>query len=429
MDPNSFHRLAKLLADSGEADSIDGALESFSHYGLRFVLHESVAGSVSQQVIALTAINAAARSFMGNVIVEVEPRLQLAARGFEGQALASFLSWAGVKDVAPTVSQSWPVIHVGCPRTDRAYGHLNVWASGWVFGVGGEPPAMEDFFAPSCVAAAGLAISEAFSMLRRDNPYAGRRTLLMSLYAPEAPYVRPQGPAEPAGQIVPSTWLVGLGHLGQAYAWTMGFMKPAAGAVLMLQDIDEVTNSTLSTSMLSCANDVGKKKTRVVADWLESRGFDTGLVERRFDQFQRVAALEASAALFGVDNAAARRAMEGAGFASVIDCGLGSGYKDFRAMRMRTFPGPSSAAALWAATPEPMRNDDAPAYKALVASGVDPCGVTTLASRSVGAPFVGCVAAGFAIAQRLLLESGERPVAVLDLNLRAPEKREIIRVQ
>jgi hypothetical protein len=63
----------------------------------------------------------------------------------------------------------------------------------------------------------------------------------------------------------------------------------------------------------------------------------------------------------------------------------------------------------------------------MVARGADPCGVTTLASRSVGTSFVGCVAAGFTIAERLRYALGEKPVAVVDVNLRAPEMREVIR--
>ena len=46
----------------------------------------------------------------------------------------------------------------------------------------------------------------------------------------------------------------------------------------------------------------------------------------------------------------ARRACEAAGFRLVIDAGLGPGHRDFRGIRIRTFPGPSKAAQLWAAT-------------------------------------------------------------------------------
>lgn len=116
----------------------------------------------------------------------------------------------------------------------------------------------------------------------------------------------------------------------------------------------------------------------------------------------------------------ARRVFEGVGFSHVIDAGLGSGYRDFRAIRVRTFPGPSNAADLWATNAEQFEVVKAPAYQALLASGVDPCGVTTLATRSVGAPFVGCVAAGYAIAALMRRELGVDSFAVIDLNLRNP---------
>ncbi|CPH74473.1 thiamine biosynthesis protein ThiF [Burkholderia pseudomallei] len=424
MDANSFHRLAKVLADSGEASTIEDALASFSQYGVRVVLHPSVADSVAQQVIALTAINIAARSFMGNVFVHAPPRMKLLAPGFEGQSLETFLAWAGVTAVSATAASAWPSIQIGTLTGDPRPGEIRPWANGWSFGVGGVPPSGDGFFAPACVAAGGFALSEAFSMLRRDNPYAGRRTVAFSLW--NAGLVEDNASA-PLDIPMPSTWLVGLGHLGQAYAWTMGFMKPADDARFILQDVDTVTASTLSTSALSCSGDVGAKKTRVVAQWLEDRGYATSLVERRFDEHQRIAALEPRVALFGVDNAAARRVMEGAGFALVVDAGLGAGHKDFRAIRVRTFPGPSLADALWATDGAEATNENAPAYREMVARGADPCGVTTLASRSVGAPFVGCVAAGFTIAQRLRYALGEKPAAVVDLNLRAPEMREVIR--
>ena len=78
-------------------------------------------------------------------------------------------------------------------------------------------------------------------------------------------------------------WLVGLGHLGQGYAWGLGFIE-SGDAPLFLQDVDLVTESTVSTSMLSKRQDIGVRKTRVVSAWLESRDYKTALVERRFDE-------------------------------------------------------------------------------------------------------------------------------------------------
>lgn len=424
MEADNFHRLTKVLADSGESPTLEAAASTFASYGVRIVLRSRVAHSIIDQVIALTAINTAARSFLGNVVVEAPDDLRLIAPGFEGQPLVEFLNWAGVKTELSIAPSRWPIIEVGESTPTGARG-IRAWADGWSYGIGTHDGGRAPFFAPACVAAAGLAVSEAFSVLRGDNAYAGRRALHLSLWTPELVGGQP-GAQGPVDVMLPSVWLVGLGHLGQAYAWTMGFMKAAAGAKVFLQDIDVVTRSTLSTSVLSNVCDISQHKTRVAAAWLEARGFQTHLVERRFDGSQRVAPSEPQRALFGVDNAAARRVLENAGFAHVVDAGLGSGFKDFRAMRIRTFPGPSSAALLWASQPAVNGAEHAAAYRHLLASGADPCGVTTLATRSVGAPFVGCVAAGHAISALVRNTLGESPYPAIDLNLRDPQYADIV---
>jgi hypothetical protein len=295
MKADNFHRLTKVLADSGESPTLEAAANTFASYGVRIVLGARIANSIVDQVIALTVINTAARSFLGNVEVVAPLGLQLTAPGFEGQTLTNFLDWAGVKKALPAAASGWPTIEVGEPGQSRTSG-IRAWADGWTYGIGAHDGGRATFFAPACVAAAGLAVSEAFSVLRRDNPYAGRRSLSLSLWKPEltGDVAEAQGPA---GALLPSVWLVGLGHLGQAYAWTMGFMKSTAGTEVFLQDIDVVTRSTLSTSVLSNEADLGRQKTRVAAAWLETRSFTTRLVERRFDGVQRVASLEPRASL------------------------------------------------------------------------------------------------------------------------------------
>jgi hypothetical protein len=420
MDPDSLHRLVKVLADGGEVPTLEDAQAAFARYGVRIVIDAGVADDEAAQIIALTAINAAARSFIGNVAVETDHDFALRTHGFDRWSLGDFTRWAGVQSQARADTQSWPVIRIAPARAGDGCGlGLRPWAAGWRFGVGKLPDGRGDCFAPACVAAGGLAVSEAFSLLRLDNPYAGRRSIALSLGAgSELPVLSTAGPF--------AWWLVGLGHLGQAFAWTLGLMRAPSGSTLYLQDIDTVTPSTWSTSMISTRQDIGLRKTRVVAHWLEARGYTTALIERRLDANQRLGSGEPRLALFGVDNAAARRGMESVGFDRVLDVGLGSGHRDFRAIRIRSFPGPSSAAALWA-TDHDASVTLAPAYRDMLTRGADPCGVTTLASRAVGAPFVGCVAAGFALAELLRTSGGQAPHAVIDMNLRDPAAVEMVR--
>jgi len=414
MDADHYHRLLKAIADSGEAATIDDAVARFSQFGVTVDLGDAEVLGEADQIIALTIINAASRSFRGNVALRGRSDMPLTVRGYAGCTIATALASAGA--VQTLASDAWSRIAVGPQaRESRGAGAIAPWADGWTFGIGdkeGSPTAA----AAASVAAAGLAVSEAFSILRKDNVYAGKRNISMSLWSA----VGGTGDG-PRNASVPACWLIGLGHLGQAAAWTLGFMSPGPDRTVVLQDVDHVTASTLSTSMLSAESDQSRSKARVTADWLEHRGHRTKLVERRFDASQRVHPLEPRIALFGVDNTAARRAIESAGFALAIDVGLGAGYQDFRGIRVRTFPGSSRAAHLWAGgsqAPVSM----APAYQALLASGADACGVTTLASRAVGAPFVGCVAAALGVAALLQASEGGTLFSVIDLNLRNPDR-------
>jgi len=422
MDADSLHRLEKVLADSGEASSFAEAEKIFSKYGVRIVIGEDVANDPVAHVIALTAINCAARSFKGNVQIEAPKHMVLAAPGFINVTLETFVSWLSIKPVESEHSKSWPIIAIGKNFLTEPLGDvIRPWADGWDFGLGAG--VCKKLFAPTAVAAAALAVSEAFSILRNDNPYAGKREIKQSLWSVDSN----SGSHPPIDSIsLPSCWLVGLGHLGQAYAWTMGFMQPLKETTIYLQDIDVITKSTLSTSMLSVHADIGTKKTRKVAHWFEGRGYQVSLVERRFDEHQRIRVEEPSIALFGVDNPAARRVLENAGYRYVIDAGLGSGYKDFRAIRIRTFPGPSSAALLWASSEVVSDNLMAPAYQDLLTQGAQQCGVTTLSSRAVGAPFVGCFASAYVLAELIRKQITGPSYACLDINLRTPQKLEAI---
>lgn len=412
MDSDSLHRLVKSLLDSGAAASVAEALDTFKQYGVRVHLGPDVAVDPAAQVIALTVINTASRSLMGNVLVESDD-FQLVAPGFAGWTLRGFMRWAGVLESTSLAAAKWPGISIG---KSVVPGSVVPWACGWRYGLGTADGA-GSYFAPACVAAGGLAVSEAFSLLRQDNAYAGRRQLALSLWDP----LRASGEPAGLGKVPPmeGLWLVGLGHLGQAYAWTLGFM-PSGKLPIFLQDVDVVTRSSLSTSMLCIADDVTKRKTRIAAKWLDARGYDVALVERRFNEHMRSGPDEPGVALFGVDNPAARRACEAAGFRLVIDAGLGSGYRDFRGIRIRSFPGPSKAAQLWAVGVQDGEVAMAPAYRRMLAEGGERCGVTTLATRAVGAPFVGCVAAAYVIAEHARRVLGATSFGFLDLNLRDP---------
>jgi hypothetical protein len=225
-----------------------------------------------------------------------------------------------------------------------------------------------------------------------------------------------------------SLWLIGLGHLGQAYLWALGLLpypKPT-GAALILQDTDAITPSTWSTSVLTDTAMAGVMKTRAMANWAEQRSFGTRIHERLFDSSFTRQDDEPAIGLCGIDNALGRRALDRVGFDFVVEAGLGRGHRDFRTIRLHTLPGSRPAADIWKFGADGEDVSDRAAYQRMLKDGeLDQCGVTLLAGKAVGAPFVGAVVACFAIAEVLRLLHGGPLHHLIDLDLQSPEHRTV----
>lgn len=92
----------------------------------------------------------------------------------------------------------------------------------------------------------------------------------------------------PVLEMLPSAfWLIGLGHLGQAYLWTLSLLpyEAPASCQFMLQDFDVLKEGNRSAALVSKDGDVGKLKTKICRDWLDSRGFiGSSICDRAFDK-------------------------------------------------------------------------------------------------------------------------------------------------
>jgi hypothetical protein len=427
--PDELHRLVKLAMDTGEAESIEHALRIFGGYRIGVAVGPEIATSATHQAALLTFLRLASRVFLGGIDVVMPDNAPCLLPGNPNidQAMVS----VGARRVR---SLEWhvPAVCIGTVSLPRS-GSLALRAlfSGWRAGVvpahADVPFGFEREFALSGALAAALAVNEAFLFVRQDAPEAGFRELGLSLWTPDAvdAWWKPQNDGPTLAYLPSKLWLIGLGHLGQAYLWGLSILPYAhpEEVEIVLQDVDAVTASTLSTSILSDGSMVGERKTRAMAKVMEARRFRTAIIERRFDETLRIGPDDPQVALFGVDNALARRALGDAGFKLVVEAGLGSGAKDFRAMRIHTFPGAKDPRGLWAPSGEREINTEAPAYGDLKSRGLDQCGVTLLAGKAVGAPFVGMTAASLCLAEVLRLLHGGEVFAVHDIDLKTVMNR------
>ena len=429
---DSLHRLVKQALDSGEASSIAEAEAMFRRYTVTFEVGETEAGDPLHQVALLTGVPLARRVFLGGVGVSGAVEAALRVPLPLGKTLADAIFALGG---AVGGGLGGPVISIGGGPRPRAQGfHVRTTSAGWRGGIvpghSELAPVPGSAMPLAAMLSAALAVNEAFTYVGGRSGAAGRRAVGLSLWRPGAEINWLADTAgEPELQYLPSKlWLVGLGHLGQAYLWALGMLpyRQDSGLSLVLQDVDRVTPSTESTGVLCDQTMVGQLKTRAMADWAEKRGFSTRIYERRFDgSFERHPD-EPEVALCGIDNGLGRRALDQVGFGFVVEAGLGRGHQNFRSIRLHTLPGSRAASHLWKGT-DPNAVEDVAgraAYQDMVAKGeLDRCGVTVLAGKAVGAPFVGAAAACLAISEVLRLLHGGTLHSVVEMDLQSVEHR------
>lgn len=428
---DSFHRLVKQAIDSGAAASVAEAQVLFRSYRLRVEIDPADISEPVQQAALLTTVALGRRVFLGGVTVtgplDAPLLLAIPLGRTTGDAVQALGGRIGDSD------GELPTVVIGGGARKRRTGFcVRTAAAGWRGGIvpahSELQPGGEGTMPLSGMLAAGLAVNEAFLFVSGGTPAAGRRALGLSLWrpSPEVDWMQPDE-CEPVLTYLPSRlWLIGLGHLGQAYLWGLGLLPypDPANLALVLQDIDVITVSTESTSVLTDSGMIGQKKTRAMATWAERRGFTTSLHERMFAaDFERHPE-EPAVALCGLDNAAGRRALDQVGFDFVVGAGLGRGHRDFRTMRLHVLPGRRAAADIWKQTSEEEMVEDRPAYAKLMEDGVlDRCGMTLLAGKAVGAPFVGSIAATLVLSEVLRLLHGGAIYQLIDIDLLSLDQR------
>lgn len=433
INADTLHRLVKQALDSGQSATAEQAEAIFRGYRIAFRIDDSM--NADHQAALLTGVALARRVFLGGVSVAGELDIPLAVPLPFGRTLRDAVQALGVATEFP--STDVPIVSITTVPQSRTKGfHVRTVFAGWRGGIvpahaetkrkGGRPMAL------SPMLAAALAVNEAYLYVSGESGDAGLRHHGLSLWRPHVSVDwRDEDKDEPTLAYLPARlWLIGLGHLGQAYLWALGLLPypQSSGLDLVLQDVDAITVSSESTSILSDLSLVGTKKTRAMASWAERRGFTAAIHERLFDGNFRRQDGEPAVALCGLDNAVGRQPLDQVGFDFVVEAGLGRDYRNFQTMRIHTLPAKRTASEIWKSSQDVEPTEDRDAYRAMLDSGqLDQCGVTLLAGKAVGAPFVGSVAACLVVSEVLRLLHGGEVHELMDLDLRSVDHRLVVR--
>lgn len=428
-DPDRLHRTAKYFMDNGRAATAEDAVDMLSRFGMTIAVDAATATTLNGQIALLTLVNAARRTMLGGVEVQGVDDQRVVTRLATESTLRAAIEALGGSCVE-RARDDWPRAVIG--EVTPPTGPAPAWRLQWAGWRGGVVPASWpaaagcDAIALAPAMAAAACVGEVFAWHAGDHEMAGRRASGLSIWSPGGAWLEPD-PSEPAlGHLPMLLWLIGLGNLGQAFAWCLASLPYPEGSktMLMLQDFDKMAVSNDSTSLLAVPDQPTTMKTRWVGDWLERRSFEVRHEERRFGAWTRRHHLEPGAALCGVDNAVARTALEDAGFDLVVEAGLGAGTQGFRNFSLHCFPGPKRAGAIWGGAAASATAPDIstmPAYQAMKEKGVEGCGLTQIASRTIGVPFVGLTAAILAIGELLRRMHGGGAMEVVSGSLMALE--------
>lgn len=430
---NNLNRLAKAVMQRHRV-TYQEALAILERFRLHVVCPASAARRVQYQAALLTAVNVGKRAFLGGVTVELPPDIPCALPGWIGRPLTEVVCSLGGQ-IVPKRSPADKTVWLGFTPEAQPEDLILI-ADGWRGGfvpAGHAAPFPEiDDFALGGIFAAGVVVARAFADVAGlalgccDEPFG------LSLWRPDLPWTEESARGPALARLPEKLWLLGLGHLGQAYLWVIGLLPFVAGAQLYLQDYDEITSGNWSAGLLCEPEVLGALKTRTCAAWAEQRGFKTRLIERPFDVDTHVGDGEPRVALCGFDSATGRRALECAGFDLVVECGLGSSLDLFDRLVLHTFPDATKKPPeIW---PEVARSDvvdfDPKLFGVELSEGE--CGVLldNLARKPISASFVGVAAGALVIAELLRgLHGGQRYELILlhlrsNYSLRAVEKSE-----
>jgi hypothetical protein len=431
-----FSRIDKLFTDRDQV-APEAALLRRQKHSVMLVCGADVAQSRTLQLAVLTSARIAKRCFPGAVYAAIPPSLEIAQQlvwpgssATFGQSLAAILGPHAL--VASHGVAGGSVVAFG--DAEVADNGLRATFDGWIACVGpaGSTPRMaeKEYCSLAGVLCAALAMSEVFMAFARITLQAGRRNVALSLWRPDLPVSDPDALGYPVEFLPREAWLLGLGHLGNAYLWALATLSyPAPRHVrLFLNDFDRVEGTNLETGVVFESGDEGALKTRVLDRWLRSLGFDTRFLERRLDTHFRRQEDEPRLAFCGFDSNQSRRHIETAGFGQAIESGLGGKAGNFDTISMHSYPNTRSAMELWpdleaSDAEKEIERQQKLAQENAGYKGVahDECGRVAFAGKSIAVPFVGVTAATLVVAESLRLLHGGPAYGQLKLRLATPE--------
>ncbi len=407
LNTDTFNRLSLGIIEKDKC-SPEEAVNKLESLQLNLICSDSLHTSLPLQAALLTAINTGKRAFLGGVNIQMP------------KGVICLLPWAGakllndiVKELGGTIVES-----INKENFSLTFGLtgtidnncMQVVCNNWQAGIltnGEETPFEQKGTIPTAgIFAGGLAVFLAFMKMSGINIAICDSSTGLSLWRPDLHWLDSDAKGPNVEFLPGKYWILGLGHLGQAYLWNIGLLPYPSqqSATILLQDDDKIVAANRSAGLLCEPDHTSLYKTRVCSSWLENRGFQTIITERRFDNYTKRTSEEPFIALCGFDTASSRLPLENAGFDLIVETGLGSSLSTFDIIALHTFPGASKTPQdLWGSEDLTKPDINEIVYEILKDLHDEKCGIVplTISGKSLSASFVGACSGALVIAELL----------------------------
>jgi hypothetical protein len=421
---DNYCRLARAILER-YGGSYAEAMARLEQFQLNLICGSEIAKSAALQAALLTAVNAGKRAFLGGVSIEMPSPVQSLLPWPSASTLNKIVTSLGARLARAKHSDLSHTLYFGA-TSNPVPDSLSVICSGWS---GGVAPSDVSFclddqidFALGGVLAGALGVGRGFLQVSGLSTNFVEQPLGFSLWRPDLLWTSKEARGPELSYLPSKLWFLGLGHLGQAYLWNVILLPYARpdDTLFLLQDDDRVVSGNWVAGLLCEADSPGRLKTRISAEQLELRGFNTRICERIFDETVRRRGDEPFVGLCGFDTSQARRNLEAAGFKLVGECGLGGTADSFDQFALHTFPEATrTPPQIW---PERGGMVNKPALRMLEAFGAhEPCGViqANLANKALSSSFVGAFAGALVIGELLRGLHGGLRCEVINGHLRS----------
>ena len=416
-----LNRLAKAIMQKHSVD-YPAALAILNSFKLNLVCDDRLTESSALQAALLTAVNTGKRAFLGGVFVNMPPAIPCLLPWPGGRTLNQIVQFLGGKSLGREDGPLTQTLFLG-GVPDVSEDGLAIVCSGWrggiiPVGVSCSLSSSHDF-ALGGILAGALGVARGFLRVSGLSSRPIEEPQGFSLWRPDLHWLSSEADGPELELLPKRLWMLGLGHLGQAYLWSFGLLPYAApgDALFLLQDFDSAIRGNYTSGLLCEEHNLDKHKTRICAEWLEERGFRTTITERAFDSFTKRTGEEPFVACCGFDAAEPRRILAGAGFDLIVECALGAETSRFDRAIIHTFPDASrKPEEIWASARE--EAVDPNIVRAFNRDG--DCGIIaeTLARKAVSSSFVGAFAGAFVCAEILRALHGGVRCELVQVQLR-----------